>query len=224
MGKLSSARSRSSQITVAPLASVAYNPSTQLSSYTGQKARTISTLNIGPLLRTARNSLQLSLRALAERTEFSASFLSQVELGQSSPSLTSLQRICTALDIELVDLLRDASRPRVAPILRRSEREPLRSEWSRTAAESVLPVGAEDVFRAMLLTLDQNGQTGRIERRQGSREFAYCIRGQVVLLIDSESHVLHEGDSVLLDDVPATAWENTGEEPAEILLVSARLK
>lgn len=199
-----------------------YNPA-RPSSNAVHRGREIATLNIGPRLRAARESLQLSLRALAERTGFSASFLSQVELGQTSPSLSSLQRISAALDVELVDLLRDASAPRTAPVLRRNERQLIRSEWSRAAAESVLPDGAGDHLRAMLLTLDAGGRTGRIERRRGSREFAYCVRGRVGLIIDGERHELDEGDSVLLDDMPATAWENRGEGRAEILLVSARL-
>ncbi len=146
-----------------------------------------------------------------------------MELGQSSPSLASLQRICVALDVELVDMLRDKSKSRAAMILRRDEREPLRSEWSRAVAESVLPVGGDDVFRATLLTLDPAGKTGQIERRRGTREFAYCIRGSVILLMRDERYELGEGDSVLLDDMQATAWENAGEGPAELMLVSARL-
>ena len=183
----------------------------------------ITTLNIGPRIRAARESLNLSLRGVAERTGFSASFLSQVELGQSSPSLASLQRICSALDVELVDLLRDASAPRTTPILRRDEREPLRSEWSQAAAESILPARVDDVLRATLLTLDQHGKTGTIKRRRGSREFALCIRGRVALLVEGERHVLGEGDSVVLDEMSETAWENEANERAEVLLVSVRL-
>ncbi|MBA3259711.1 MAG: helix-turn-helix transcriptional regulator [Gemmatimonadales bacterium] len=41
--------------------------------------------NLGESMRRLREEQQLSLRALAERTGFSASFLSQVENGQASP-------------------------------------------------------------------------------------------------------------------------------------------
>ncbi len=48
-----------------------------------------------------RNELNLSLRALAEKTELSAAFLSQIECGKSNPSLNSLQRIAEALHVSL---------------------------------------------------------------------------------------------------------------------------
>lgn len=48
-----------------------------------------------------RNELNLSLRALAAKTELSAAFLSQIECGKSNPSLNSLQRIAEALHVSL---------------------------------------------------------------------------------------------------------------------------
>ena len=48
-----------------------------------------------------RNELNLSLRALAEKTDLSAAFLSQIECGKSNPSLNSLQRIAEALQVSL---------------------------------------------------------------------------------------------------------------------------
>ena len=43
-----------------------------------------------------------SMALVTRPTDFSASFLSQVELGQSSPSLASLQRICADRDTAFI--------------------------------------------------------------------------------------------------------------------------
>lgn len=185
--------------------------------------RGIIVLNIGPRLRAVRKSLHISVRALAQKTGFSPSFLSQVELGQSSPSLASLQRICAALEIEMTDLLQEPARSHDAPVLRRSERESLRSEWSRASAESLVPPGTDERLTAMLFTLDPGGRTGSIPRRRGSRDFAYCARGRVALRIDEQRHELGPGDSVLIEDSSTVSWENMGRSRAEVLLVSARL-
>ena len=61
----------------------------------------ISPQLIGERLRAARQRRGLSLRALGELTGFSASFHSQVELGQASPSVGSLQRIVVPVNIAL---------------------------------------------------------------------------------------------------------------------------
>jgi XRE family transcriptional regulator, regulator of sulfur utilization len=181
----------------------------------------IIVLELGPRLRAARKARQISVRALAQRTGFSPSFLSQVELGQSSPSLASLQRICDALEVDLPDLLRDPDHARTAPVVRRADRESLRSEWSKASAESLLPNGGDDRFAALLLTIDPGGRTGIISTR-GSRELAYCIRGKVELTMGSERFDLSPGDSALIDRADAS-WVNRGKRRAEILVVSARV-
>jgi XRE family transcriptional regulator, regulator of sulfur utilization len=180
-----------------------------------------SPLKIGPRLRAVRKSQKISLRALAQRTGFSPSFVSQVELGQTSPSLASLQRICDALHLELSELLREPERPRATPVLRRRDRESLRSEWSKATAASLVPSGSDDRFSALLLTLDPGGRTGAISRRRGALEFAYCIRGRVTLILGEERHEMASGDSALLQH-PTASWDNTGRTHAEVLVVSAR--
>jgi XRE family transcriptional regulator, regulator of sulfur utilization len=179
-------------------------------------------VEIGPRIRAARESLGISLRSLAERSGFSASFLSQVELGQSSPSLASLQRITDALELDLAELLRRPESRPPTPVVRRGERQSLRSEWSRASAESLLPDGNDERFGAWLLALDPGGRTGTIERRRGVREFAYCVRGRVALTLGAARHELGPGDSAVLGQFSA-AWENIGKLRAEILIVSAKL-
>jgi transcriptional regulator with XRE-family HTH domain len=179
-------------------------------------------LDLGSRLRTARKLHKISVRALAERTGFSPSFLSQVELGQSSPSLASLQRICAALQIDLADLLRTTAQPRTEPVLRRKEREALRSEWSKASAASLLPDGGDEGLSALLLTIDPGGRTGALPLRRGSREFAYCVRGKVLLTLGRDQHRLSAGDSVLITQSDAS-WENRSRVRAEVLVISARV-
>ncbi len=60
---------------------------------------------IGARLRDFRKNAGLSLRDLAAKAEMSASFLSLVERGESSLSLTSLFGIARALEIDPADLI-----------------------------------------------------------------------------------------------------------------------
>src|SRR4249919_3307017 len=61
---------------------------------------------IGPRVRALRESLQLSLRDLADRSGVSAPMLSQVERGETSPTLAVAARIAGGLDLSLSQLLR----------------------------------------------------------------------------------------------------------------------
>lgn len=178
-------------------------------------------LELGPRLRAAREARKISVRSLAQRTGFSPSFLSQVELGQSSPSLASLQRICDALELDLPDLLK-AETKRASPIVRRAEREAVRSEWSKASAASLLPDGSDERFGALLLSIDPGGRTGAWPTRHGTKEMAYCVRGRVHLRLDEAEYELSSGDSAVIDSANAS-WENRGGARAEIIIVSARL-
>lgn len=121
-----------------------------------------------------------------------------------------------------MELLADPGSGHSTPVLRRRERETLRSEWSRASTASLLPSGGDDRFGALLLTLDPGGRTGVIERKPGTRELAYCVRGKVVLVLGDARYRMSAGDSAVLDEAPVASWENAGSARAEVLLVSAR--
>src|SRR3954470_10406649 len=63
-------------------------------------------LQIGPRVRALREAMDLSLRDLAERSGVSAPMLSQVERGETSPTLVVAGRIAAGLDLRLSQLLR----------------------------------------------------------------------------------------------------------------------
>jgi transcriptional regulator with XRE-family HTH domain len=60
---------------------------------------------LGSLLRSQRAAAELSLRELAERTNVSNAYLSQLERGQHEPSLSVLRAIASALGVPLESLL-----------------------------------------------------------------------------------------------------------------------
>ncbi|WIG97915.1 helix-turn-helix domain-containing protein [Myxococcus sp. SDU36] len=179
------------------------------------------TVQIGPTLKRARQQQKLSLRALGARTGFSASFLSQVELGQASPSLASLEKIAGALGLTLGQLLNE---PVVAkgPIFRRRNEEGLRSEWSKASLQSLLPAGAHENVSVLLVRLAPGGRSGEPAASSGGRQLALCIRGRLVLTVDGTVYELREGDNIFLDSVSGLRWENRGRHSAELLLVHLR--
>src|SRR5436309_12020179 len=61
---------------------------------------------VGPRIKALREAMSLSLRDLAERSGVSAPMLSQVERGETSPTLQVAGRIAAGLDLRLSQLLR----------------------------------------------------------------------------------------------------------------------
>src|SRR5437764_3224513 len=61
---------------------------------------------LGPRIKALREAMDLSLRDLAERSGVSAPMLSQVERGETSPTLQVATRIAAGLELRLSQLLR----------------------------------------------------------------------------------------------------------------------
>src|ERR1700744_6291372 len=61
---------------------------------------------VGPRIRALREAMSLSLRSLADRSGVSAQMLSQVERGETSPTLAVAAKIAAGLELTLSQLLR----------------------------------------------------------------------------------------------------------------------
>ena len=174
---------------------------------------------LGNSLRYLRDQRGISLRALAERTDFSASFLSQIENGQCSPSISSMEKISNALGVTLGQFFLSANQQKVN-IVRASDRSHLALDWSRAEIASLGSLSNGSQFRASMLIIKPGGLTGKHATPSISDEFAMVFAGKVVLkLLDSEQ-VLERGDSLTIMAGTDRQWRNETEELAEILVIS----
>ena len=177
-------------------------------------------LEIGPKLKGARKKAGLSLRVLADRTGFSASFLSQVERGQVSPSLTSLEKIARALGMQLAGLFSKAG-SRASPAVHRHDEGVVRSRWSRATLRVLLTTWPGQPVSAMLVALEPGGQSGNSPHARAGRAFAFCVSGAAVLETPDDTFELSRGDSICYETSGlASVWRNTASRTAEILNVS----
>src|SRR5437588_12129132 len=80
-------------------------------------------LAIGSRVRALREAMDLSLRELGERAGVSAPMLSQVERGDTSPTLAVAARVAAGLELSLSQLVRLDEGEGVT-VVRRSDRRP----------------------------------------------------------------------------------------------------
>jgi transcriptional regulator with XRE-family HTH domain len=181
-----------------------------------------SQLQVGKRIRQLRTDRGLSTRALAAQTGFSPSFISQVEHGQVSPSIASLERIAAVLGVTLGGFFAE-SIPSPVTVVRVTDRQELTSEWSRAAIEALGPTGEGWMLESLMLTLAPQGRSGTRLHAALGEQFAFVYAGEVSLTLPVGAHVLCEGDAVSIAAEIAHQWENTGLSPARVLLVMARV-
>jgi len=63
---------------------------------------------IGREVRTFRRQLDMTVAELARQAGLSAGMLSKIENGKAMPTLSSLERLATALEVDMCNLLHDA--------------------------------------------------------------------------------------------------------------------
>ena len=139
----------------------------------------------------------MSLRALAERTEFSASFLSQIENGQCSPSISSMEKIANALGVTLGQFFLSANQ-QVVNIVRASDRAHMALDWSRAEIASLGSLSSSSQFRASMLIIKPAGLTGKHATPSISDEFAMVFAGKVILKLQDSEQIMERGDSVTI--------------------------
>src|ERR671931_1462721 len=146
---------------------------------------------IGPRVKALREAMDLSLRDLATRSGVSAPMLSQVERGETSPTLQVAARIAAGLELRLSQLLR-LDEDGIVTVVRRDERRTGGAEGHRY--EILTPPLPGQRAEVSLHTPDPGATTGGPGdppmHEPGSRETAVVESGTVTLVVDGARHEL----------------------------------
>jgi transcriptional regulator with XRE-family HTH domain len=176
--------------------------------------------DLGGSIRRLREAQRLSLRALANATGLSASFLSQVENGQASPSIASMERIATGLGVRLAEFFNQADAP--PTVVRADARLLLTSEWSKARIERLSAGSGPAGVDAVIVTIEPGGMSGKHAYAAPWEEFALVLVGPTVLTLDEAEQVLQTGDAVTVPTGVGRRWHNPYDAPVVILIASAR--
>lgn len=179
---------------------------------------------VGWRIRTIRTRKRLTLRSLAAECGLSVGFLSQIERGLSSFSVSSLRSICQALGVSLADVLVMSNGPGNAILI-----DPRHSAITKGDNRSYVSLSDASVkyrflsagfpgrrFEAVIGELAP-GSHGEPHAHEGE-EFGYVLEGEVLLASGEESHEIGPGDSYhLLASTPHAC--NAGNVEAKVLWI-----
>jgi transcriptional regulator with XRE-family HTH domain len=185
-------------------------------------------IEIGTRVRALREGMDLSLRDLAERSGVSAQMLSQVERGETSPTLAVAARIAAGLELTLSQLLRLDEGGAVS-VVRTSERLRGGAAQRGHSYEVVTPPVPGQRAEVALHTLAPGAATGGPGdpplHEPGARETAVVAEGGLTLVCDGAAHDLGEGDAVTFDaDLPHHFENNTTADARFYAVVAAGLR
>lgn len=173
--------------------------------------------SVGSRLKHRRETIEISLRKLAQMTDLSASFLSQVERGKANLSLKSLEKIAITLEVPLLyflseDPLHASSNTPASesasedtpqntgydPVIRANCRSKLILPVSGVTYELLAPNLGQ---KMVAITGQLSPGTDNIARRlrEPTEEFIYVFSGILLVELDSGELYLNPNDSIYFD-------------------------
>jgi transcriptional regulator with XRE-family HTH domain len=172
-------------------------------------------MNLGKRIQDLRRRCGLTTTELAARVQVTSGFISQLEHSKTDPSLQTLQRVATALQVSLSYLLLDdESKPQV---IRKGERNVIHVGKGGPRASILSPLPSRNL-ELVLLELPPGGVSWAKLQFHNGHECHLVVKGKVRAYYGDESYVLNEGDSIFWNGTAPHRLENVGVEGAQIVM------
>ena len=174
---------------------------------------------LGKNLKRLRTRRGHSLERLAKLSGVSRAMLGQIETGKSTPTISLLWKVATALDVPFANLLA-VEATRGTAVLRREAARVLSSSDGRFTSRALFPSEIERRVEFFELRLAPNHREDSEAHAPGTKENLIVARGAVEISTAQNRPVtLAEGDAILFEaDVPHS-YRNLGSAETVLYLV-----
>ena len=186
-----------------------------LESSTNNSAPTL--IDVGRNLRDLRAERELSIRSLAEMSGLNVNTLSMIENGKSSPSVSTLQQLASALAIPITAFFETDVLKNNISYQKKGQR--LQAAF---AYGTLADLGAGLTLRGgqpLLVTLKPKANSGPTPIVHTGHEFVFCLEGHLSYTIEDHVYILDPGDSLLFEAHLPHFWQNVGESTSQSLLI-----
>lgn len=160
---------------------------------------------IGRQVRSYRREQNLTITELARNARLSSGMLSKIENGQTSPSLSTLRSVASALNVPVTALFRDYEEERDAVFVKAGEGLTIERRGTRAGHQYQLlghSPGGSIVVEPYLITLSEESDVFPLFQHDG-KELIYVLEGEVAYRHASRVYELGPGDSLFFEaDAP----------------------
>lgn len=180
---------------------------------------------IGERIRSVRLSRKMSLDALAKKTGFAKSYLSEIETLKKEPPISTLSKIAFALEIDLPFLLTGETHngsARKISIVRRGERQSTQGPFGSRGYlyESLTYKKADRIMDGYIVTIGSDFPPEPFVHE--GQELVFVFEGTQELVYDGETYLLEEGDCFSFDSDRPHCSRTIGDRPGKLLVVLAK--
>ena len=165
---------------------------------------------IGKNLKRLRMERQLSLGQLSAICGVSKIVLSQMERGESNPTINTVWKIAEGLRVHYTELLEQPQTPRT--IVKKSTATLQTEADGAYKSYSYYSASPERSFDWFVIELEPNAEHNSLGHPAGSEEYLFVHRGKLELCLDGQSFILEEGDAFTFKGNHPHLYRNIGLE------------
>ena len=149
-------------------------------------------MKIGAKLKELRVQKGLTQEELADRTELSKGFISQVERDLTSPSIATLMDILQALGTDLKDFFNEEPEEQI--VFHEGDYFEKEDDEYKNRMEWIIPNAQKNIMEPVRLTLAPGGNTYPDNPHEGE-EWGYVLQGSVTIHLGSRVYKAKKGEA-----------------------------
>ncbi len=172
-------------------------------------------VEIGRKIRQYRQQLDLTQEELAQRTELTKGYISQLENDLCSPSIATLEDILNVLGVTLPDFFAEQRSEQVVY----TPSDYFVSNNGSGQSTWLIPNSQVKQMEPIVLTL-QAGQQSMERSPFEGEEFGFVLQGSVELSVGEECYLLRKGESFSLNGTRQHVIKNAHKGESKVLWVT----
>lgn len=174
-------------------------------------------MNIGDKIKRLRVKNSLTQEELADRSELTKGFISQVERDLTSPSIATLVDILEGLGTNLKDFFNESVDEKI--VFSKEDAFEMENDELKYTLKWIIPNAQKNIMEPILIEVEAGGRTKEDSPHEGE-EFGYVIQGGVNMHLGTDLFKVKKGESFYYKANSNHYISNTGNTKAVVIWVS----
>lgn len=172
--------------------------------------------DIGAKIKRLRNLCKLTQEELADRCELTKGYISQLENNLTSPSISTLTDILSALGTNLKEFFDDADDEKIVF----TSDDYIEKDSIDHKITWIVPNSQKNEMEPVILSINGNSKT-TLDLPHEGQEFGFVLEGEIVVVVGSNSYVCKKGETFYFTTDKVHYIKNNKNKLAKVIWVSS---
>lgn len=173
-------------------------------------------MDLGAKIKELRTLCQLTQEELANRCELTKGYISQLENDLTSPSISTLTDILSALGTNLKEFFSDVTDEKIVF----TEEDYFVKENPDHDITWLVPNSQKNEMEPILLSLNPDSTT-TLDMPHEGQEFGYVLEGKILVVSGTKQSICKKGESFYFETSKNHYLKNIGKNKAKVIWVSS---